>query len=154
VREGQLKVHVFPKLSGHVLHSRTWYVQLCFTCVSEGRSHHPDALADLSRLSVRAGKASQEESAGREALPGEWESLCDDVRRVIVGKLPLPDIAFAGSTCQEFQSAFQAKLTQEAADLISIGEQTFWEGPLPHPGDGPPTPHVGFVFSPRWRPRW
>jgi hypothetical protein len=59
------------------------------------------------------------------ARPGEWESLCPDVRPLILSKLSLRDLASAAPTCREFQRENRSRLAEEWARLIAVGEQTY-----------------------------
>jgi hypothetical protein len=51
---------------------------------------------------------------------GGWEALCPDVRRFILRKLPLRDLAVSALTCMEFSRA-----AEERARLVADGEHTY-----------------------------
>ncbi len=55
----------------------------------------------------------------------QWGTLCPDVRRLILGKLPLRDLAHATPTCREFQEEFSSRIAVERARLVSAGEELY-----------------------------
>lgn len=57
--------------------------------------------------------------------PVGWETLCNDVRLVILNKLALKDLARAAKTCREYQKAYHSKLAQERADCIADARGSF-----------------------------
>jgi hypothetical protein len=60
-----------------------------------------------------------------EAPPGQWDDLCADVRPLILGSLSLRGLASAAPTCREFRQAFLARMQEERARLISVGEELY-----------------------------
>jgi hypothetical protein len=62
--------------------------------------------------------------AGRHMTPFiGWETLCSDVRPLILGKLNLRDLARAAGTCREFQQTCHSHAAEECAALIAAREE-------------------------------
>jgi hypothetical protein len=59
------------------------------------------------------------------ASPASWETLCPDVRGVILSKLSLHELACAAQSSREFRQAYLSRMAEERDTLLSIGEQTF-----------------------------
>jgi hypothetical protein len=60
-----------------------------------------------------------------EAPPCQWDDLCADVRPLILGNLSPRELASAAPTCREFRHAFLARMQEERARLMSVGEQLY-----------------------------
>jgi hypothetical protein len=56
---------------------------------------------------------------------GEWDFLCNDVKRTILSKLPLPALARAATVCKELRDAYVERVEKERAGLIAAGEKPF-----------------------------
>jgi hypothetical protein len=59
------------------------------------------------------------------ASPASWDTLCPDVRGVILSKLSLHELARAAESSREFRQAYLCRMAEERDTLLSIGEQTF-----------------------------
>jgi hypothetical protein len=67
--------------------------------------------------------------AGRsEDPPGSWETLCPDVRELIISKLSLREHACAAPVCREFQEQLLPRVAETRASCISLAEETFGKG--------------------------
>ncbi len=58
----------------------------------------------------------------------QWETLCIDVRGLILSKLSLRDLARAGGTCRDFEEAYFGRVAEERARLIALGKEAYGEG--------------------------
>ncbi len=56
-----------------------------------------------------------------------WDSLCLDVRQIILSKLPLPDLTKSARTNQEFWQEFLTRGAECRARFIAIGEEAYGE---------------------------
>jgi hypothetical protein len=60
-----------------------------------------------------------------EVPPHSWETVCLDVKRLILGKLSLRELACAGCTCKEIRGELRSRLAEEYARLLAVGEDTY-----------------------------
>jgi hypothetical protein len=60
-----------------------------------------------------------------EALPDLWETLCSDIRQLILSKLSLRELASIAPACRDFHGKFLRRTAEERARLVSVGEDTY-----------------------------
>jgi hypothetical protein len=63
-----------------------------------------------------------------EAPGGQWDSLCIDMRELVLSKLSRADLARPAGTCREFREAFRSRAAQEQAALIALAEEKYGRG--------------------------
>ncbi len=65
---------------------------------------------------------------GRRKVPGgEWDSLCDDMKQLILSQLSRADLARPAGTCREFREVFWSRAAEERAALIALAKETYGE---------------------------
>jgi hypothetical protein len=55
-----------------------------------------------------------------DAPPFDWETLCGDLKQLVVAKLSLRDLACAACSCRHFRAAYLDRAAEERANLIAL----------------------------------
>jgi hypothetical protein len=59
---------------------------------------------------------------------GGWDTLCQDLKGIVLSKLSLRELSRAAPTCREFQQALHSRVEEEQAKLIAVGRDTYGSG--------------------------
>jgi hypothetical protein len=62
---------------------------------------------------------------GRVIPPRTWETMCPDMKRLILSKLSIHELARSARTCREFREESRSRMVTERARLVAVGEETF-----------------------------
>ncbi len=94
----------------------------CCLCNSEFYLNDTSRSCNIARTQLNLVVVSLSVGRLRTPLVG-WETLCCDVRPLILGKLNLRDLARAAGTCREFHGACHNRAAEDRAALIAAREE-------------------------------
>jgi hypothetical protein len=54
-----------------------------------------------------------------------WDTLCSDMKELVLGKLSFHDLARAATICKELRGAYLSRAAEERANLVAVAQMTF-----------------------------
>jgi hypothetical protein len=60
-----------------------------------------------------------------EAPSGGWDTLCQDLKGIVLSKLSLRELSAAGPACPEFNEALRSRAAEEQAKLVAVGKDKY-----------------------------
>jgi hypothetical protein len=60
-----------------------------------------------------------------EALYAQWDTLCGDLKKIVLSKLSLHELACAAATSQDFRQAHLDRAAEERPNIIAAAEEGY-----------------------------